>query len=439
MNWQKEDLLTLAPHLPGESLPWLQSLRDSQWQVFMEKGFPTRHNEAWKYTDLSAMTGTVREAGLKSFSQDFQQIPSNASLKQLAPNEGGHLIEISFLNGQVKAASDDLPAGLVVSDLRSALFTHPQQVRQALSEHQASQENMVNFNTSLWQNGVFILVPDDTEIDRPIFIRYHTVSIEPQVMVFRNIISLGKNAQLTVFQQFSSESDASYWQQSITQIDLNENAQLTQIKCQDEGVNATHLCENIVQQAAGSAYRSKSFSLGAKLHREAWHVNLLGQAAQSCCEGLNVLRLNQHSDYHVNMNHQAPACVSDQVFKAIATDKARSVFNGKVTVHADGQKAVANQLSQNLLLSSSAEIDTRPELEIYADDVKCSHGASVGQLDPDALFYLQSRGIAHDQAGEMLLHAFVHDQLNDLLLEIQEPITNLLNQKLAEINGEKAI
>jgi Fe-S cluster assembly protein SufD len=254
-------------------------------------------------------------------------------------------------------------------------------------------------------------------------------------MVLRNLIYLGKNTQLTLLQDFQSESTAPYWQHTITQINCAENAQLNHIKCQQEGSQATHLSENLIEQASGSQVNSSGFALGAKLHREAWLVNLTGRAARCTCRGLAIANNAQHLDAHLTLKHQAPACVSEQVFKSIASDKSRTIFNGKVVVEPSGQQAEAHQLSQNLLLSAQAEIDTRPELEIYADDVKCSHGASVGQLDPDALFYLQSRGIHHEEASGMLLQAFIDDQLAEAEPWIQAFIGPLLEKKLALING----
>ena len=425
MNWQNNDITEMTARLPGEAVPWLRELRAQQWQRFLQRGLPTRQDEGWKYTDISSIT-----------QQAFVNVPDNLASDELVLKSNQQdAIELIFVNGQLKTIVSDLPSGLVMCDLRSALHSHPEWVKRGLSQHQENGAGMVNFNTSLWENGLFIMVADDAVIDKPIVVRYLTTVTEPSMMVLRNIIFLGKNSQLTLFQDFQSDSTAPYWQHSITQINCAEHAQLNHIKCQQEGLQSTHLSENLVQQSSESLVNSSSFALGAKLHREAWQVSLTGRAARCHCRGLAIANNTQHLDAHLILNHQAPACISEQVFKSIASDKSRTIFNGKVVVEPSGQQAQAHQLSQNLLLSALAEIDTRPELEIYADDVKCSHGASVGQLDPDALFYLQSRGIDHEQASGMLLHAFIHDQLVDLEPWIQALIAPLLEQKLAHING----
>lgn len=407
MNWQNNDIDTLTSQLPGVSLPWIKDLRQQQWQAFLRHGLPTRQQEAWKYTDISALN---------------QLPPQNNSYAQ-------------FTSETLSFSPTDLPEGVIVSDLRSALVTHADYVKKALSKYQTSSLGLLNFNTSLWKNGVFIFIPDDIVIDKPIMIHYHTRDSGIDIEVFRNLIFCGKRSHVTIMEHFSSESNAPYWQQRVTQIELDEQSQLNHIQSQNEGINATHISDTLVEQLAHSVYCSNCFSLGAKLQRQAWQVNLLGEKARSSCRGLSIVNGAQHSDYHVTMNHEAKSCVSEQQFKAIANDKARAIYNGKVIVKATGQQAVAHQQSRNLLLSSNAEIDTRPELEIYTDDVKCSHGASVGQIDPGQLFYLQSRGISVDQAKEMLLHAFINDQLDELTPDIEALIMPIIEAKLATING----
>jgi Fe-S cluster assembly protein SufD len=436
VNWHNNDISALAEALPGGTMPWLLQLREQQWQRFLINGLPTRQHEAWKYTDIKSF-GLL---DLSVVTQDMMPITSaeasTVEKELVRSNKTTDAIHLTFVDGQLIEHPTDLPPGVVICDLRSALVSHTDAVQRGLAEHQESLAGMVNLNTSLWQNGVFISLADNISLERPIMVRYTTATAASvKLSVLRNMISLGKNSELTLLQDFSGDNTVSYWQQVINQIDLAENAKLHHFKCQNEGEQATHLSENLIQQAAHSIVVSTSVALGAKLQREAWHVNLSGQDARCECRGLVIANNTQHSDYHVMMNHNAPGCHSEQIFKAIASDKSRTVFNGKVIVQPTGQQAEAHQLSQNLLLSALAEVDTRPELEIYTDDVKCSHGASVGQLDPDALFYLQSRGIGHAQASEMLLHAFVQDQLDASLALFQQLIVPVIEKKLALING----
>lgn len=432
MNWENANINELTAKLPGVNTLWLKELRAEQWQRFLENGWPTRRNEAWKYTDINLLA--------QQQLLDFLRLGAFEALspeKTIVINEGNDAprIDLTFVNGRLLNKPAHLPSGVVVTDLQTALQTHPEWVERGLSQYQESPAGFVNFNTSLWENGLFILVPDHVVLDKPIIVRYVTEAPEPQWLVLRNMIFVGHNSQLTLFQDFSGHDAAAYWQSSINQIDLAEQAKLNLVKCQREGQSATHLIENWVRQAGHSALNASSFSLGAKLQREAWHVDLAGSKARCQCHGLAIVNDSQHSDYHLTIDHQAPECVSQQIFRSIASGKSRAIFNGKVIVQPEGQKAVADQLSQNLLLSSSAEIDTRPELEIYADEVKCTHGASVGQLDPEALFYLQSRGISHEMAKGMLLQAFVQDQLELVHPLIQHIIAPILDDQLAIING----
>ncbi len=487
MNWENSNFSELTARLPGENenTAWLKTMRTEQWQRFLENGWPTRVNEAWKYTDINVqaqqqltdlhgIVSTQAEevshvaplpldlpltsvAPLNPAVPPTSVAPSTPAvpLTSVAPSTPAVpltlitplttialeqlVINLTFINGELQNKPEDLPDGIVVTDLKTALLTHPEWVERGLSEHQNTQAGFVNFNTSLWQNGLFVLIPDDVTFDKPIIVDYVTDNTVSQTSVLRNMIFLGKNSQLTLCQNYNSAATTPYWHLAINQINLADQAKLTHVKCQNEGQGATHLCENLVRQATESVLNVNHFSLGAKLQREAWHIDLAGPRAQCQCRGLAIINASQHSDYHLTIDHQAPQCSSEQIFRAIATDKSRAIFNGKVIVQPEGQQAVADQLSQNLLLSSSAEIDTRPELEIYADDVKCSHGASVGQLDPDALFYLKSRGISHDLAIDMLLQAFVEGQFTGTLPFIQKMVTPILQAKLAVINGVNSL
>jgi len=432
VNWENANFNQLTAKLPGENAAWLKALRAQQWQSFLVNGWPTRRNEAWKYSDINLLAQQkIDDALQQNTCEDLssRKTIANDEVKQAS------IIDVTFVNGRLLQQPVHLPSGVVITDLQTALQTHPEWVERGLLQYQESLAGFVNFNTSLWANGLFILIPDHVVLDKPVIVRYVTQAPESSWLVWRNMVFVGQNSQLTLFQDFSGSDTASYWQSSINQFDLAEHAQINQVKCQREGKSAIHLSENLVRQAAHSELVVNSFSLGAKLQRQAWHIDLQGAQARCQAHGLAIVSDSQHSDYHLTIDHQAPECASQQIFRSIACDKSRAIFNGKVVVQPAGQKAVADQLSQNLLLSASAEIDTRPELEIYADDVKCTHGATVGQLDPEALFYLQSRGISYEIARGMLLQAFVQDQLEQIHPLIQRIIAPILEDQLAIING----
>jgi Fe-S cluster assembly protein SufD len=269
VNWQDIDITVLAAELPGKSFAWLKDLRAQQWAQFLHNGLPTPKNEAWKYTKISSL---AQQLGHCERRVPTLEIPKD----ELHNAQTTAVIQLNFVNSHMTLSPAELPAGVVVSDLCSALSTHPDIVKRALSEHQSSAEGMINFNTSLWQNGVFIFVPDEVVVDKPLIIHYHAEAAASNMLVLRNLVFLGKNSQLTLIQHFSGENETPYWQHSVTQIDLADHAKLTHVKCQNEGREATHLSEHLIQQATQSVVHSSSFALGAKLTREAWQVNLGG-------------------------------------------------------------------------------------------------------------------------------------------------------------------
>lgn len=315
--------------------------------------------------------------------------------------------------------------GIIVCDLKSGIASHPEYIKKAFSQYPSDS----------CENGFFIMISDGVIVDKPIVIHHQNNNSASNVNVFRNLIIGGKGSRFTLLELFDRDSEAPSEYQSVTQIELREHAHCHHIHNQNADLANINNSDIIVEQSAYSNYRSIHFSLGAKSHRQTWQINLNGEQAHSSCQGLSIVHDAQLCDYQVTMNHVARSCTSNQQFKAIAHDKARAKYNGKVVVQSTGQQAIAHQQSRNLLLSSNAEINTLPELEIYTDDVKCSHGASVGQIDDEQLFYLQSRGIRLDQAKALLLRAFIHDQIETLSPEIQELIMPSLEAKLVKING----
>lgn len=326
--------------------------------------------------------------------------------------------------GDVTISPAVLPQGIIVCDLRSALATHADKIQKALSR----------FQQGTTENGLFIFVSDNVVVDEPILIQNNFINPTEDQAVFHKLIFCGKNSRITLVESFNSNNDAEYYQHNVTLVELKETAQLNHIYSQSEGEHTTHIADTYVEQFSRSHYHCSSFSTGGKLHRQTWQIHLQGEEANSTCRGLSITNKAQQSEYHVTMNHEASTCFSDQQFKAIADDKSRAIYNGKVVVTPSGKNTIAHQQSRNLLLSSSAEIDTRPELEIYTDDVKCSHGASVGEIDSEQLFYLQSRGIAIKQAKEILLQAFIHDHIETLLPEIQRLIAPTVVNKLTSMS-----
>ncbi len=314
----------------------------------------------------------------------------------------------------------DVSEDIIVSDTQTALKKHPE-----------LHDCVANFNSSLTGNGLFIYVPDGVQLKEPVKINLRTATAVAENM--HHIIYLGKDAKLSLVQEWFSEHDQQQQTKSITHIYLAENASLQKIKFQNEHTAVQHHAEYSVTQSAHSQLHTRLYSLGGAISREIWQIVLQGEYASATCHGLVIATGNQQMHQQLNIQHAAPHCRSEQQFKAIATDTARAMFTGKVVVQKAGGGADARQHSHNLLLSTRAEVGTRPELEVYTDDVKASHGATVGQLDAEALFFLRARGIPLAHAQQMLLQAFVETKLENLSSDLHAWLAPYVAEKLLTV------
>lgn len=279
-------------------------------------------------------------------------------------------------------------------------------------------------------NLLVIRVPQNMVLDKPIYITDLAVQLEvPTLLAAKHIIELGENSCATIVHAFVAEHADHYWRRHETEISLAANARLNYYQYQTESTTSLHTHTITVQQARDSRFESFTLDNGGGIVRTDLSAKLNGQQASCNYQGVYLVKEKQHVDNHTSIEHLSPHTYSEELYKGIVTDQARAVFNGRVYVAPEAQKVVSEQHNKNLLLSKTAEIDTKPELEIYADDVRCAHGATIGQLDRDAIFYLTARGIDEELAKQLLTYGFVHDMFGNIL---HEDIKPLFNQQLLD-------
>ncbi len=402
-----ESWRSVAP-LPGA--PWFAPQRAAAQQAFHARGFPTLRDEDWKYTDVRPIAARRFASGAGT------QV--DAELAAAASFSGAGAHELLFLNGQFAPAASvpSLPGGVLAMPISRA------DVRQheALTAHLGRYANInkhgfLALNTALAGDGALIFVPDGVEVTIPISLLFASAAgPRPTGTCPRNLIILGRNAAATIVECYTGADGGEYLTNTVTEVRLGAGANLKHYRLQQEGQRAYHLGNLSVLQDQDSRLESHAFALGAALARNEIDVRLAAPGAQTLLNGLYVAGERQHLDNHTRIDHEQPHTTSAEHYRGVLTGRSRAVFNGKVVVHKDAQKSDARQVNANLLLSDDAEVDTKPELEIYADDVKCSHGATIGRLDDNMLFYLRTRAIPAVIARSLLIYAFADEVIQHI-------------------------
>jgi Fe-S cluster assembly protein SufD len=401
---------------------WAQSSRQEAFARFTKNGLPTRRSEDWRYTDLSSLKDREFSIAPSDFS-----VPLDYYLLSVpAPR-------IVFLNGLFSAKHSDFGKaikGLQIGSLSDAISKDGERLKDVLGER-VKDDFILDLNEALARDGAFIELKDGVSAGSPIFIvnLASGSEVSSQINLPRHVIRLGKNSKASITEAYAHVNAASYWTHASTSIELAEGAVLDHYKIQNENQDAYHLGSCRVRQLTQSTYNSFSFSVGAKVGRNNLLVSLAGSQSLVTLNGLYLTKSGQLLDNHTIVDHLAPEASSHQYYKGILSEHSRAVFNGKIVVRRDAQKTDSSQLNKNLLLGPMAEIDTRPQLQIDADDVKCNHGASIGRMNPEELFYLESRGLNQKQATQLLCHGFAED----LILRIEDQqIRHEINNLLAE-------
>lgn len=398
----------------GPEPAWLLPIRRAAFERFRALGFPTRRDEDWHFTSAAP----IAEADFTPLRGAGSPDAGDVRPSDLEPFLFGGLEwpRIVFLNGEFApdlSITTGLAGRIRLSRLTQAIEASPSIVRAQLTAIADVTHNaFAALNTALFSDGVVVHVPAGISLAQPLQILYvSTADAAKGVAYPRTLIVVEARAQAAVIESYVGLGDATYFTNAVTEVQLGEGAHLAHIRVQRESARSFHVGLSQTQQARDSRLAAFSFSTGAALSRANIYTSLAGPGAEVTLDGLYLVDGTQHVDHQTRIEHIAPNCASHEVFKGILDGAAHGVFNGKVYVHPEAQKTDGKQTNNNLLLSADAQVDTKPQLEIFADDVKCTHGATVGRLDDIALFYLRSRGLPVEQARTLLTYAFAADVL----------------------------
>ncbi len=394
----------------------LTELRKKAEADFKAHGFPTTKEELWRFTDVSAVANTEFSTEWKASDLEFQPLGSYC---------------LVFENGKLsseKSNIEGLPEGVKVG----SIMDHIEPRLGTLADAQSA---FVAANTANFSDGAFIEIADGVELEAPIHLVYLT-DVAGAAFHSRNFVSAGAGSKVTVVEEYIGRSDAPYWTNAVTEVFAADNAVVDHYKIQLESAAAFHFQTLEATLGANAVFSNHAITLGAAMGRNDIRGKLTGEGGEAICNGLYLLNGKQHFDTHMFMDHAVPNCNSHELYKGILDEKARAVFCGRILVQQDAQQTDAVQSNKSLLLSRGAKVNTLPQLEIYADDVKCTHGATIGELDEEALYYLQTRGIDPVRGKAMLTYAFANEVLDEVKCAlVKEHVEQLVHEWLEKVAG----
>jgi Fe-S cluster assembly protein SufD len=418
--------------LPGRRLPWLARERQQALGHFAQAGFPTLRHEDWKYTSVAGIERSRFTVG-PAQSDGKPDAALAARIESLAL-PGAHLMV--FVNGLHQpqwSRIGALPAGVELLSLAAMLERTPEPVEALLCRRVSDYPcGFAALNTAFMADGAYIRLAAGTAPDKPIHLLF--VATEPELVTHtRNLVMADAGSRACIVEHHVGVEGLGYFTNCVTDVVAARDAQLEHHKVQQESLKAFHVAGVNMDQGQGSRFTSSAFALGGGLARADIQVGLNAERAECSLDGLYMCGGRQHIDHHTRIDHARPHGKSREFYKGVLSGASRAVFNGKVVVHPDAQHTDAHQSNRNLLLSEYAEVDTKPQLEIYADDVKCSHGATVGQLDPEQIYYLRSRGVDDASARALLTFAFAEEMVSRLgLISLRARLETLLRGHLPE-------
>jgi len=426
---------TFEKRLNGEAGSAVHALRRRGMERFAGTGFPRTTDEEWKYTNVLPFV-SIPYAPVP----EHDERPGKAvSIDDIAVRGiGGN--RLVFLDGRFVPELSRLPGpGIDIGNLSAAIaLTDGGKGDVARYLGAGAEKDPGNpftaLNTAFMREGACIFLPENFQSEEPVYLLFHsTRRSEPHVTHPRNLIVAAAGSSVSIIEEYSGVADKPYFTNSVTEIFAGRGARVELDRFQHEGENAFHVSSLYISQDAESAVTVSSVSYGSAMARHNVTAVLGGELADCTLNGLTLTTGKQHIDNHTVIDHATPRCTSHEVYKAILEGSSRGVFNGKIFVRRDAQKTDAKQTNKSLLLSDDAAIDTKPQLEIFADDVRCTHGATVGQLDEEQIFYLRSRGLALDDARDLLTNAFASDVLNRIRLEpLREHLQAILHVLLCK-------
>lgn len=414
-----------------KSPAWFNKLRENSFNHLSKIEFPTVKNEEWKYTNLTALAQTSFDIISDSKLKETKELDQYLSKDE---------INLIFINGSFSkelSSYKNIPKGLTILPLSEAIEKNRAEIEQLLSRYETKSENyFLSLNQVLAQDGLFIRLDKNASVKQVIHILYvNNPGNIKAVFSPRNIIVGGKLSEATVLETHLSFSPTdTYVSNGLTDIYLEDGAVFHHTRAQKESVNAFHVSNIRVWMERNARFDGLSTMTGATITRNDLNIVLNGEGGEAILNGLYLLNDKQHADNHTLVEHRAPNCQSNQYYKGILNGSSHGVFNGKIQVFPIAQQTNSYQLNKNLLLGKNCLIDTKPQLEIFADDVKCTHGATIGQLNEEEIFYLQSRCISREAAVKMLARGFVDDLLNTVKSEsVNAKLHSLLEEALQRI------
>lgn len=418
--------------LNGNKSKTVNELRKLAITKFSELQFPTTRDEEWKYTNISPLLKHSFVPALK-VEEDYNIQVNHFLFDKM---EHSFLVFVNGLFSKKLSKIKNLPKGVIAGSLAEEIRKNNPIVKDHLGKYaDFSGHIFTSLSTAFVNDGAFIYIPEGKIIDDPIHVLFITVSDENKLLVQpRNLFFADRNSQSTIIEHFVSlNNEEVYLTNTVTEIIAQENAFVDHVKLQEESLKAFHVGRMDIHQERNSNFVSHLISFGAELSRNDFNSRFNAEGGESMLNGLYLIGGSQLFDAHTLIDHAKPHCNSHEHYKGILMDNSRGVFNGKVIVRKDAQKTNAFQENNNLILSDSALVNTKPQLEIFADDVKCSHGATIGQIDEDAMFYLKSRGIGDDRAKAILIHAFASDVVRYIKINaVRDYIENILKLKFHE-------
>jgi Fe-S cluster assembly protein SufD len=410
---------------------WLAPVRKAGIASFADQGFPTLHDEDWRFTNVAPIA--------KLNFQLAKEVSVNGAETKLIDESAfaklsGH--RLVFVNGFFCAKLSSLKpvaGGVRIENLSAALAKDSALIERHLGKYAHTASNtFAALNQAFFTDGAFIFVPAGVEVAEPVQLIYiSSAKNSGETILPRNLVIAEANSKLTVVESYISTGNVAYFTNAVTEIFAGDNAKVEHVKLQDEAADAFHIATIAGEFGRASNVTVHSFALGAKISRTNIRTKLAGEGLECILNGLYLTRGEQLADHHMIVEHVQPHCASHEYFNGILDDKSKGVFHGRIYVHPIAQKTDAKQTNKNLLLSDDATADTKPQLEIYADDVKCTHGATIGQLNDESIFYLRSRGIGTDTARQMLIHAFAGEIIERIKCEpAREVIDKLVWDRL---------
>jgi Fe-S cluster assembly protein SufD len=390
---------------------WLTALREYGRGLFEQRGLPHQRQEEWKYTDVSTLarqhfaapaspglTGKlVGEQNLRGY-----LLPSFAPPLRLVFVNGAYSPSLS------RCGVQQLPEGVEIRNLEAAINqNHPLLQTHLATYAKPDRDSFVALNNAFIEDGAWILIPKDVHLYEPVHLVYITTgSGKASSWHPRNLLVVETGAKVSIIEEYIGDKDEPYFNNPVTEITIDDGAEVEHYKVQRESAGAFHIATLEVRQGNASRFVSHNLTFGGQLTRNNIHSYMTGPGSSCTLNGLFMIEDTQHVDNHTLIHHGAPGCQSSELYHGILDDKARGVFNGKIYVEPVAQKTDSQQTSRSLMLSNDAVVDAKPQLEIFADDVKCTHGAAVGKIDEESLHYMRSRGISHHEARKILTLGF---------------------------------